>query len=100
MLRVLPPTFKSVNNLISCKTGSMWVAKLTQHRYSTCSVAILQYNMILKYGRLAEWGRLLTKTRSRGGGGGFNRNKAVIGKRALLASHNDGNHGFGGHLDG
>ena len=33
-------------------------------------------------------------------GGGLNRNKAVIGKRALLASHNDGNHGFGGHLDG
>ena len=27
MLRVLPPTFKPVNNLICCKTGLMWVVK-------------------------------------------------------------------------
>ena len=27
MLRVLPPTFKPVNNLICCKTGFMWVVK-------------------------------------------------------------------------
>ena len=27
MFRVLPSTFKSVNNLICCKTGFMWVVK-------------------------------------------------------------------------
>ena len=27
MLRVLPPMFKPVNNLICCKTGLMWVVK-------------------------------------------------------------------------
>ena len=27
MLRVLPPTFKPINNLICCKTGLMWVVK-------------------------------------------------------------------------
>ena len=27
MLRVLPPMFKPVNNLICCKTGLMWVGK-------------------------------------------------------------------------
>ena len=27
MLRVLPPMFKPVNNLICCKTGFMWVVK-------------------------------------------------------------------------
>ena len=27
MLRVLPPTFKPVNNLICCKAGLMWVCK-------------------------------------------------------------------------
>ena len=29
MLRVLPLTFKPVNNLICCKTGLMWVVKRT-----------------------------------------------------------------------
>ena len=29
MLRVLPPIFKPVNNLICCKTGLMWVVKRT-----------------------------------------------------------------------
>ena len=27
MLRVLPPMFKPVNNLICCQTGLMWVVK-------------------------------------------------------------------------
>ena len=27
MLRILPPMFKPVNNLIFCKTGLMWVVK-------------------------------------------------------------------------
>ena len=27
MLRVLPPKFKPVNNLICCKTGFMWMVK-------------------------------------------------------------------------
>ena len=40
MLRVLPPMFKPVNNLICCKT---FVARhLLQHRYSTRLEAMLQ----------------------------------------------------------
>ena len=38
MLRVLPPTFKPVNNLICCKTGLMWVVKL----------ATSQFNLVLQ----------------------------------------------------
>ena len=41
MLRVLPPMFKPVNNLISCKTGLMWVGK-AQRRFSTRFAGMLQ----------------------------------------------------------
>ena len=38
MLRVLPPTFKPVNNLICCKTGLVWVVKrITSLFNSFCS---------------------------------------------------------------
>ena len=41
MLRVLPPSFKALNNRICYKTGLMWV-KNAQHRYSTHFASMLQ----------------------------------------------------------
>ena len=38
ILRVLPPTFKPVNNLICCKTGFLWVVKRAQSLFNwSCS---------------------------------------------------------------
>ena len=38
MLRVLPVTFKPVNNLICCKTGLMWLVKRATSLYNSfCS---------------------------------------------------------------
>ena len=41
LLRVLPPSFKAVNNRICCQTGLMWVEN-AQHRYSTHFASMLQ----------------------------------------------------------
>ena len=49
MLRVLPPSFKPVNNLICCKADLMWVEN-AQHRYSTRFTATLQ-DMLHVFGR-------------------------------------------------
>ena len=38
MLRVLPPSFKPVNNLICCNAGLIWVEN-AQHRYSSSFAA-------------------------------------------------------------
>ena len=40
MLRVLPRTFKPVNNLICCKTGLMWVVKRTTSLYNSFSSSV------------------------------------------------------------
>ena len=40
MLRVLPRTFKPVNNLICCKTGLMWVVKRATSLFNSFSSSV------------------------------------------------------------
>ena len=42
MLRVLPPMFNPVNNLICCKTDFMWAVKRKKNRYLTRFAATLK----------------------------------------------------------
>ena len=51
MLRVLPPMFKPVNNLICCKTGLMWMVKRATSLFNSfCSnfakQVVLDYKML------------------------------------------------------
>ena len=48
MLRVFPPTFKPVNNLICCKTGLMWVVKRATSLFNSfCSNIARQVACVL-----------------------------------------------------